>query len=189
MRSTNDGQIGNVDLKVRRLTMTTPWQLRVAFMLAFPVLVVAAACGSSGSSNTGTPTSPTPTTPSGSFVSAVIGGQPWTSTVPVLATLTNGTLIVSASDTTPTTVGFGTQAPGPGTFTLGGNSLVTANLITPAGRWMANGINGMGSGSVTISSLSSHAASGTFTFTLEPLPGSGTTGTQSLTNGKYSVTF
>ena len=53
---------------------------------------------------------------------------------------------------------------------------------------MADLVDG-GSGSVTITSLSSTAARGNFAFTAPPSAGSGATGNRVITEGVFNVTF
>lgn len=56
-----------------------------------------------------------------------------------------------------------------------------------AQSWAA-GTSG-GSGTLPINSINSTGASGTFAFTMVPVPGTGASGTKSVTNGNFSVTF
>ena len=46
-----------------------------------------------------------------------------------------------------------------------------------------------GSGTITLGTLTSNTASGTFSLNLAAIPGSGATGTKTITNGSFNVTF
>ncbi|HKT78788.1 MAG TPA: hypothetical protein VJP86_01115 [Vicinamibacterales bacterium] len=73
-----------------------------------------------------------------------------------------------------------------GTHTVGLGSVTNAGLIIGTSGWHAN--SATGSGSVTITTLTAHNAVGTFTFSL-PAQGPPATGTKSITNGSFNVTF
>ena len=62
-------------------------------------------------------------------------------------------------------------------------------LVLFTGVWSVGGL--FGSGTLTVSSLTSAGVSGTFSFTAPVAPGApaGTTGTRSITNGSFSATF
>jgi hypothetical protein len=115
----------------------------------------------------------------------VIDGVPWTASAVGVQT-TGGALVLAGTDAGgQTTVGvttFGTV--GTNSVTAGG--VVIGQLRTPAGTWQATG--GAGSGTVTVTSYTATGAAGTFSFTLPALTG-GATGTRTITNGIFSVTF
>jgi hypothetical protein len=80
------------------------------------------------------------------------------------------------------------EVTGPGTYALGQNARVlTLATIgeTPAGVWTTSGTGG--TGSVTIASVTATRIKGTFSATLQPLQGSGTTGTITVTNGTFDL--
>jgi hypothetical protein len=77
-----------------------------------------------------------------------------------------------------------------GTTNVGPASLTNALLVTNGGGfWSANAMGG--SGTVTIAALTSTSASGSFSFTLVPsgMPDNIATGTRTVTNGRFNVTF
>jgi Family of unknown function (DUF6252) len=160
----------------------------------------AAACGGSGGSpaspsapSGGGSTTPTPggTTPNGTL-SATIDGVPWTATVSVQTQFNNGILSFAGGDNRQTLSIAVTANRGTGTYVAGvvdPQNIVVANLSTAgsAASWLSG--PSLGTGSVTITSLTSTSASGTFTLTLAPSAGSGATGNKALTNGVFNVTF
>jgi Family of unknown function (DUF6252) len=158
---------------------------------AIPSLLIVALSISGCASNNGSFSSGggTPTGPgSGSnAMSAQINGVQWTASS-IVASYSNGTLSITGSDNL-TTLGIGVAATGPGSVTSG----TTANLATTnqPGTWQA-GPNG-GSGTVTITTLittfNPRSAAGAFSFTLVPTPGSGATGTKTVANGTFNVSF
>ncbi len=83
-----------------------------------------------------------------------------------------------------------TGVTGPGTYSLASSDGGVAefeSLTQGSAQWVT-GYNG-GTGSVTINSVSATGASGTFSFTGAASPGTPATGTISVTNGKFNVTF
>jgi hypothetical protein len=121
-------------------------------------------------------------------MSALIDGVAWRNTLPIQSTLANKLLTVSGADNT-SNIAFAVALvdDGPGTYAIGGANLVNnAELVvSPAGAlWMAQGNVG-GSGSVTITSLTSTSASGTFSFTPIAVSG-GATGTRNITQGVFT---
>lgn len=115
---------------------------------------------------------------------AKVNGQTWSADV-VEALYIGTVLSVSGSDNNVViTVSVATQ--GTGTYDLSAGS--AAGVVTEGSdSWYAVGLGG--SGSVTITSLTSHSAKGTFQFTGGPVPGAGTTGTRSVTQGAFDVKF
>ena len=108
------------------------------------------------------------------------------------AGLSNGILSIGGTDSSrSTTLGFAlTPTPaGTGTYTLGPLNPANAQMQvgSPAAGWQA-GV-GIGSGTITLTTLTNTTAAGTFSFTLAAVPGSGATGTKSITEGSFNVTF
>ena len=108
------------------------------------------------------------------------------------ASFSNGILTVAGTATASnTTLGFSLtpSAAGTGTYSLGplspSNALI--QIGNPAAGWQA-GV-GIGSGTITLTALSSTGATGTFSFTLAAVPGTGATGTRTVTDGSFTVTF
>jgi uncharacterized protein DUF6252/fibronectin type III domain protein len=155
-------------------------------------------CGTSGPSNeltivVGGAVPP----PTGPVVSASIDGAAW-SAASINASFTNGRLAVGG--TNPLwSVDFNILATGPGTYAIASTDpsfaflLSNANLQPgrPVPKWQTQGGPGIGggSGSVTVTTLTSGGASGTFVFTVGPYLLTGATGTKSITGGVFNVSF
>src|SRR5262249_12912228 len=104
----------------------------------------------------------------------------------------NGILSIGGTDSSRnTTIGFALTptSAGVGTYTLGPTSAANAQILigNPAAGWQA--AVGIGSGTITVNSVSSTAACGTFSCALVAVAGSGATGTKSITDGVFNVTF
>lgn len=156
-----------------------------AFLMLLPALSTLA-CGS--------PTSPTETNPpsaGGAPLTFKVDGASVTATSSTAA-YANGILSIGGTDSArSTTLGFALAptATGTGVYTLGPTSAANVQIYigNPAAGWQA-GV-GIGSGTITVNSLTSTGASGTFSFSLVAVPGSGATGTKTITEGVFNVTF
>jgi hypothetical protein len=168
--------------------MTSPWRLRSVIYLCLAV----AACGG-GDGN--------PAQPGGSgsgsggslstkgTLTCLVDGVSYTGGINS-ATYTNGVLNIASNSASLTlAVGFAARG-GVGTIQVSsGNvsvSVITTNGSTVTGSWLGTNIGG--TGSVTINTLTSTGASGTFSFTA-PAAGSGATGIKTVTSGVFSATF
>ena len=153
---------------------------------------VACSGGQSSPTSPATPTNPAPNTPSaGSTLTFKVDGASATATS-ITAAYTNGILSIGGTDPSrSTTLGFALTptSAGTGTYALGPLSAANAQILigNPAAGWQA--AVGTGSGTITVNSLTSTSASGTFSFSLVAVAGSGATGTKSITEGAFSVTF
>jgi len=181
--------------------MKSPVRMPVAVRFALPMLLVTAACGSSGSTTTGPTHVPTPVPPVASCpggngatgsISAQINGLSWVAACVKGATFFNGILSLVGSDNvtnvaTAQVIGITTQASGPGTFPISLSNGASAQLTIGGTRvWEANGVLG-GSGTITLTTLTATRTSGTFSFDLIAVPPA--TGTKSITNGVFNLTF
>jgi len=153
--------------------------MRTLTTLATMVLVLAA-CGKD--STTG------PQLDLNGSMSARIDGADWSATTALTVAYSGGILAFAGSDASSATLGIGVIPDGPGTYPIGINEPTNANLTFGAGKsWSAASTGG--SGSVTLTAIDAHSATGTFQFTMEPVGTTGATGTHSVTNGAFSVTF
>ena len=166
--------------------------------LVFALLLLAAACGSSSTPTTPS-TSGSPPTQGGSglargSMSGNISGTAWTATIGVTATLTNGLLAVGGNDPT-NNLAFAFFVNGPGTYAIPGSGAGVGNnallLVTTSGTTNASYAADFtkGSGSLTITSLTSTAVTGTFTFTLNAVANTAASGTRTITNGAFNINF
>jgi hypothetical protein len=178
------------------------WQVRQAFCLAVLIATVAA-CGKSPSS----PTTITNGSGSGTTqtkcgvivgnkgsVTASVSGSAFTGITPAGgATRVPNALVLfgqSTDDTTltiSTTDAVGTTTVGEGLINGTSIQLQTRSCTQGTGLWTAS-ITG-GSGTITVTSVTAAGASGTFSGTLLAQPGTGATGTKTITNGQFNVTF
>jgi hypothetical protein len=176
--------------------MKSPVRMPVAVRFALPLLLVTAACGSSGSTTTG----PTPVSVSScaggngatGSISAQINGVAWAAVCVKAATFFNGIVSFAGSDNLTNVanaevIGIATQAAGPGTFPISLSNGTNAQLTIGATQlWQANAVLG-GSGTITLTTLTATGTSGTFSFDLIAVPPG--TGTKSITNGVFNLTF
>lgn len=176
-------------------------------LVVWCLAAIAIACGGGGGGAVSTPVSPTPVaTPSTPPTTPTTTPVPPAPTSPVTfrvdgavtsatsatGSLANGILSIGGTDTSrSTTIGFALTptAAGVGTYPLGPLSSANAQLYVgnPAAGWQA-GV-GIGSGTITVSALTPTSASGTFSFSLAAVPGTGATGTKSITEGVFNVTL
>lgn len=157
-----------------------------SFLLSAALLLVTA-CGSDSSS----PTAPPPTLTHGTM-SAVVDGKAWTATVGLSAAYQNNILAFAgvAADKSTITIALAPLS-GLGTYTISIGEATNASYSINGGalaQWQ--GVGGVGgTGSVVLTSLTATGASGTFSFELPPISNTAATGTKSITNGKFDLTF
>lgn len=181
--------------------------MRVVLALTVCAAVLGAACGGGGS-----PTSPTGgssgggtggsggsgggtgggggAAPNHGTITATIDGVAYSGVVRT-ATSQSGIFAIAAMND-QTNVGFGIGAlAAAGTTSISAtsptNALLTTSTGVPAVSWFAS--TSGGSGTLTISTITATGATGTFQFTMQPTPGTGASGTRSVTNGSFTVTF
>lgn len=137
-----------------------------------------ALCGCGTSSNVLQPTN-------GSMTATIDGSS--FSANSIAATYLSGILAVGGTDSQGRGIGIAAQVPGPGTFTVGVTSPANFSVTIGAAGWQA--AITLGSGSVTVTSISATGAKGTFQFTAGPVPGTAATGNKVVTAGAFDVTF
>lgn len=120
--------------------------------------------------------------------SATVDGVTWTA-VAVQAINNAGVLGVGASDAGGDfSIGLGWVDTGASSYTFAQGVIANATVIgTDGTSWQAMGDDG--SGTITITSLSSEAVAGTFSFTAPRLSGTGDPMTRVVTNGTFNVDF
>ena len=166
--------------------------MRVRTLCLAALLVTTAGCDGDGS-----PTSPFGGSGGGiggggsTSVTALVDGTMFRSSQSLSATYSTpgNSLMVAASDGN---LDFSFSTVGPvGTTNVGPQSQTSATLRTlsglSGGEWVAN--SAAGRGSVTIATLTSTRATGTFSFTLVPSAGTTAVGERSVTNGTFTVRF
>jgi hypothetical protein len=156
-----------------------------------------AACGGATSSPTN-PSTPAPAAPAGTHrgtMSATVDGSRWDAVVISAAAIQGGVLRIAGQNsmTAPFVAlglavppAVGTYSVGPTTTASVAGSLDQAGTGVPTLQWNADG--GAGSGTITLSTLTSTGASGTFSFNLVHIV-TASTGTRAITNGAFNITF
>lgn len=128
-------------------------------------------------------------------MSATVDGVRWEAVVISAAAIQGGVLRVAGQDHTKAPfVALGIAVPPKvGTYSVNtatgasvAGSLVQADAGRPVRQWNADG--GAGSGTVTLTALTTTRASGTFSFTLVHMV-TASTGTKTIANGKFDITF
>jgi hypothetical protein len=154
------------------------------------LLTFAACSGSSTAVTDPTKTGGANVTPLHGTMTASIDGSAWTAIAITTATYSNGVLAIGGADgSNPIrSIGLGLVTAGPGTFAIGAlpgaaNALVSIGI---GPTWTANVIGG--SGTITLTALSSTGATGSFSFTAVAAAG-GATGTHTVTSGAFNITF
>lgn len=152
--------------------------------LGLVILLFTSACGSNN------PVAPSnPAGPESGSLSATIDGSRWIATSGTLtASYARGTLTMAGTDTSRRTFRFSVLAPGPGSYSL--DAPANAVCTAPSGQeeWTADSSNG-GTETVRVDRLSPTSGSGTFSFTLVPLPGTGATGMKVVAQGVFDFTL
>jgi hypothetical protein len=155
-----------------------------------PITVLSAAlcivACSGGGSSTASPAGPTTNNGSTRSMSANIDGATF-SAVTILVDAGNGYILLGGGQPGQATLDLTLAAGGTGTQTIGQGAATAANVIIGGQIWVASGVTG--SGSVTLTTLTSTHAVGTFTFTAKAALDSYTPAIRQVTNGKFDVTF
>lgn len=120
-------------------------------------------------------------------MSARIDGSAFNASVAIVATYSSGILAIAGTDGQGRTIGLGSQVTAPGTYTVSAANPTNFSVTTGSAGWQA-AIN-LGSGTLTVTSISATGAKGTFQFTAGPLAGTGATGNKVVTEGAFDVTF
>ena len=161
----------------------------ISLILIAVILVAGCSIGSNKSYSQNPAATGSFTTGQGT-ISAKIDGSAWTSVSAVVtAKYTNGALSISGADSS-SAIAFAVQASKPGTYKMGKLTDASANAILAKGSsvWQATPLV-RGSGTLTITTLTSTGASGTFSFTADAMPDSDAKGTEVVTDGVFTVTF
>jgi Family of unknown function (DUF6252) len=114
---------------------------------------------------------------------ATVDGQPWTASS-IQATFL-GNVLTIVGDNGSITIALAATTNGTGSYDLSAGS--ANGTVTEGGsQWFAVGLGG--SGTMTITSLSSNHAAGTFVMTGGPIAGTAV-GTRSVTGGTFDVKY
>jgi hypothetical protein len=147
-----------------------------------------------GCSSTTEPTdtgSDTGTTLSNGSMSATIDGVTWTAAA-ITATNSGGQVAIGATSSSLLSINLFLLVNGPGTYTV--NSAISSFLVSQANSgasstWTAaNGLAGS-SATVTLTTLTTARAVGTFSGVVVARAGTAAVGTRTITNGRFDVRF
>jgi hypothetical protein len=147
---------------------------------ALACLVLVAACGSDD------PTEPQDDQLANGTFTARIDGENFNATAAAVVS-SNNIISVGAGNASGKTLGFAFLSTGPGTYAIPA-SIGTVGTHTFTGKtWSASAIQG--SGSVVLTTQSANRVAGTFSFVLQADAASGATGTRTITQGRFDLTF
>lgn len=121
----------------------------------------------------------------GSF-SARLDGATFT---PSAAAVINSSGIVSigAGNASGRTIGFAWVDGGTGTYAVGSGNATVGTHTYQGHTWSASAIQG--SGSITVTTKTLTRVAGTFSFVLQPDIASGASGTRTVTQGSFDLTY
>ena len=154
--------------------------------IAVTCVVALLACGGDG----GGPAGPNnPNIPSSGSLTARIDGVQYTPlSVNVVVSQNPPIIALGSADAAGRALGFAfSTANGTGAQSIGPGSLANANLSQGGVGWIA--AQSVGSGTITITTLTTNRAVGTFTFTLETSVAGANPPTRQITQGAFDVTF
>ena len=160
--------------------------MRCRLVLGVLAVILVSACGKGNPMNSGGGSGGTGggTTSSGTMT-AQIDGSAFSSTT-AAGTLSGGILAISGGDTSGRSIAFAFFPTGTGTHTTSGN--VGTNFIVVVNFQGFSAVSGNGSGTITLTTLTSNKAIGTFSCVAMASSG-GAVGSKNVTNGTFNVTF
>ncbi|MFN0180062.1 MAG: DUF6252 family protein [Gemmatimonadales bacterium] len=132
-----------------------------------------------------------PSGPTNGTLTATVDGSGWAAQT-IVAAYRGGVLSIAGTDGQQRSLGFALgPTTAPGTFPVGVTQSANGSYQVVSGStsqaWMAAVT--LGSGSITVTSISATRAVGIFQFSMAPVPGNGATGTKSITQGTFDVTY
>ncbi len=153
--------------------------MRTRSAVAVSLAVLLAACGSDG------PTGPVPLA-NGNY-SARIDGAEFNATSAAVIGGFGGLYSLGGGNASGRTIGFAWSDAGPGTYAIGTVGTTIASHTHMGQTWSAS--TAQGSGSIVVTTSTATRVAGTFSFVLQPDVASGATGTRTVTNGVFDLTY
>jgi hypothetical protein len=156
------------------------------FCLLALLVTLAVGCGSDGPGRPSGPSGPDgDDLPNGSFSALIDGADFDAEAAGVVAS--SSVVSVAAANESGQALSFAWMNTGTGTYAVepGGVTLVT--YVSSSKAWSAS--SSQGSGSLEITALTANRAAGTFSFVLQADAASGATGTRTITEGHFDLTF
>jgi hypothetical protein len=145
------------------------------------LMTLAAGCGSDDSG----PAGPGNNLSNGSFT-AEIDGADFDATA--AAVIASGSLIsIGAGDASGRTIGFAWFDAGEGTYAIASTSSTIGTHTLSGNTWSAS--SAQGSGSIVVTTVTANRVAGSFSFGLEADTASGATGTRTVTDGNFDLTY
>ena len=125
--------------------------------------------------------------PSNGTFTATIDGTNWSATfiAATMAQVSSGGASGFGASSPTYTMGFAWIDQGPGTYTVGQSIGFNGTLTQGSSQWTTSAPGG--TGTLTVTNRTASQISGTFSFSM--VPSSGTSGTRTVTNGAFNVTF
>jgi len=157
--------------------MRTPMRTTLTLILALAL----AGCGGDD------PADPSGGNTGGDGLSCKVDGVSWTAPL-TAAHLISGVVSIAGTDASSSLgVGLGFLNGGTGTYAVGPGSPITACAVTEGlnDAWSASG--DQGSGTITVTTLSSTRVAGTFSFTAPRSNGAGDPATRTVTEGTFNL--
>jgi hypothetical protein len=153
---------------------------------------VAAACGSKTTEpgDTGDGGSGGTTLANGSM-SGSIAGSSFSANSAIAAIYIPGApaiISIAGGDTQGRLLGFALALSSTGTFNINDSSGAIFLVQVGTQQWQADAFSG-GSGTVTFTTFTASHSVGSFSFTGNPVAGTGATGTKAVTGGAFNVTY
>jgi hypothetical protein len=152
------------------------------------LLTMLAACGGDKD-----PTDPGGNNPNGT-ITATVNGAAWNGSAAAIATRSTDFIAVGGTQGSHSNITFAFPGNSTGTFSIpdavGMNLNYSEFGSTHVWQALAMGhLGGIGSGSVTVTTLNSERVAGTFSFVAPAAASSGATGSRTVTNGSFNVKF
>lgn len=154
--------------------------MRILHAGAAALLALSLACG--GDSNG---PSDDNTLVNGSFT-ARVDGSSFNASFAVVA-VAGSIISIGASNASGQSLGFAWVDAGAGTYTISQAAPTNGNYSFGNSSWGAGA--GGGSGSIVISTRTTNRVAGTFSFTMNATPGTSATGTKTISQGSFDLTF
>jgi hypothetical protein len=161
---------------------------RLVVLTGVFAFALATACGGDKAETTTGPTGGTGTVTNGTF-KATINGTSW-GAASAVGVSRSGNIVAVAAVSPTYTLAFGISNLAlnqTGTFSLNTGQLNLVNISTAAGQTWSTVAPGS-TGSIVITTYTANRIAGTFSFTAAALSG-GATGTLTVSNGSFDVTF
>jgi hypothetical protein len=147
------------------------------------LITLVAGCGSDDPAGPGGPGNNSLS--NGSFTARIDGADFAASAAAVVSS--GGLVSIGAGDASGKTLGFAWLDAGPGTYPIGSPAATVGTHTFAGNTWSAS--LAQGSGSIVVTTSAANRVAGTFSFVLQPDTASGATGTRTVTDGSFDLTF